>query len=197
MRREQSEGALRARAADFAAQRTLRDFGGESLAEISAREGVDFATAALDACVRQSPLHAPFIAEIEGLLHAPPVASDPVAMPLVAVAPAAYYKEQGHTGADGRLVKRVAGRLGAACEVIPLESAGSLDENARIILAWLAGRPESRIILVSLCKGGADIKIALGDPGARAVFSRVSRLDQYLRHAQRLAHRQLGAERPS
>jgi hypothetical protein len=54
-----------------------------------------------------------------------------------------------------------------------VRSFGSLRDNGRLICDWLAGCSETRIVLVSLSKGGADVKIALTQPGASEAFRNV------------------------
>jgi len=50
------------------------------------------------------------------------------------------------------------------------------DDNARQIIDWLAGRPptDSPILLVSLSKGGSDVKRALEFPDAARAFANVA-----------------------
>jgi hypothetical protein len=86
---------------------------------------------------------------------------------LVGIAPAAFYREMPHTGADGRVLRETAVSLGLRVETIPIHSTGTLAENAAIIQRWLAQHSATRIVLISLCKGGADLKYALcGSPAA-------------------------------
>ena len=129
---------------------------------------VDLATTQLYERARGG--HAAFIARIDARRGGPAPKVDA----LVAIVPAAYYMENRHIGADGRVVRAAAERLGARCELIPISGSGGLAENARIILDWLAARADERIILATLCKGGADVKVALAQPGADAAFRRVA-----------------------
>src|SRR5205085_3849346 len=99
----------------------------------------------------------------------------PVAAPglTVAVVPGAFYVESPHTGADGRLVRDAAARAGCRVELIPLASFGALDANAAVIADWLRRR-RGPVVLVSLSKGGAEVKRALARPDAAEVFRRVT-----------------------
>ncbi len=173
----EEENALLARASAFPELSVLSLLTAEKLREIAIREGVDFATALLYDRVKRSPLHSPFIARIDQL-QSRPRETDVSRDVIVAVVPAAYYKENPHSGADGRLVREEAVRLGLPCELIPLPSTGTLAENSKIILDWLARHRGGKIILISLCKGGADVKFALGSANApenfRAVLAWVS-----------------------
>jgi hypothetical protein len=136
------------------------------------REGVDAATTLLYRTVVESPRNAMFIERVRALSRDAATSSPPLETTLVIV-PGAFYRENPKSGADGRIVREQAEHLGWATESIPIASLGSLDENARIIHDWLAERRKSRIVLVSLSKGGSDVKMALSLPGAEAAFARV------------------------
>jgi hypothetical protein len=85
-----------------------------------------------------------------------------------------FYAESAETGADGRAILEAATRIGAPAEVIPTLSFGSLDANARIILRWLTQHSRPGTVLVSLSKGGADLKWALQQPEAAEAFRNVT-----------------------
>jgi len=55
-----------------------------------------------------------------------------------------------------------------------MASFGSLRINARIVCEWLARDRRDNLVLVSLSKGGADIKVALAEPGAADAFRKVA-----------------------
>jgi hypothetical protein len=141
------------------------------LRRIAAAEGIDFATTLLHDRITHSPEHGPFIAQLDSL----PVEGDECArLPAtVVIVPGAFYIEFPHTGADGSLLRQEAARFGCPSELVPLTSFGSLERNVRILLDWLAGRPDEAIILVSLSKGGAEVKLALAHPGAAWAFRNV------------------------
>jgi hypothetical protein len=88
----------------------------------------------------------------------------------VVIVPGAFYRTHRHTGADGRVIRAEAERLGAQTDIIPLPNLGSIKHNARQICDWLSQRDDERIILVSLSKGSADVRAALAEPAA---FARV------------------------
>jgi len=170
-------------AASFSEHTTLASLSADTLRDISCRHGVDFATALLYDRVRRSSQHATFIAQIAeqtelsransgGGIPRSRSAGTPDAT--IAVIPAAFYKEKPHSGADGRVVREAAAQLGLGCELIPLQSTGTLAENAAILLDWLAAHHDKSVILVSLCKGGADVKFALNSPDAGARFANVA-----------------------
>lgn len=92
---------------------------------------------------------------------------------VVAIVPAALYRTYRGSGADGHRVKAVAEGLGLPVIGVPISPTGSLKENARTIVEWLQECRYSRILLVSLSKGGADVKMALRDKKNWPVFGKV------------------------
>src|SRR5258708_24757377 len=58
--------------------------------------------------------------------------------------------------------------------VIPIASRGTLKQNARIICDWLLEHTDQPVILASLSKGGADVKMALAEPDAAGAFKNVA-----------------------
>lgn len=169
---EEEEGVLLTRAASFPEFPSLAELSAERLREISAREGVEFATALLYDRVKRSPQQAAFIGQIDQWRS--PNHKSAAQQITVAVVPAAFYKENPDSGADGKMIREEAGRLKLRAELVPLSSTGTLAENSKIILDWLANHRGERIILISLCKGGADVKFALGSHNAQEHFRDVS-----------------------
>jgi hypothetical protein len=144
----------------------------EQLREIAARDGIDAATALLYRSVLESPLHGPFVRRIGEISRRTRPAAWDLDADLVIV-PGGFYRENPSSGADGRLVREEAAKLGCSTDLIPLESTGTLRQNAAIILDWLRARGERPVILASLSKGGADVKVALAQPEAAAAFRNV------------------------
>ncbi len=85
----------------------------------------------------------------------------PLPADIIGVVPGAFYRDHYDTGADGARIFAIAKKLGCVAELIPVPSFGRLDENAAVIADWLAANRGKRIALVSLSKGGADVKRAL------------------------------------
>jgi hypothetical protein len=54
--------------------------------------------------------------------------------------------------------------MGCEVEIVPVESFGSLKRNATIIAQWAQGRKNRPVILISLSKGAADLKMAFATP---------------------------------
>jgi hypothetical protein len=127
----------------------------------------DSATRVLYEQLCSSSVHGPFIKRVqiprEGTLHLPAT---------IAIVPGAFHEVHCDTGADGKTIAKEAQRLGTKAETIPLPNLGTLRENARRICNWLKQRDDT-IVLVSLSKGSADVKIALTEPDAKAAFRNV------------------------
>lgn len=139
----------------------------EVLRELTAREGCDFATALLHRRIVESARHGPFLRAL-GEARECPLSSDI----RVAIVPGAFHRENPRTGADGRVVRDVAEHLGLPVETIPVSGTGSLADNAEVIRQWLFEQRDGRLILVSVSKGGSDLKTALARPDATRVFGR-------------------------
>jgi len=144
----------------------------DELRGIGRREGVDAATARLYRAVCEAPPHRAFVQALEEERLAVP--APPPGDVRLAIVPGAFYREHARSGADGRMVREEAGRLGWPVDLIPVASTGSVLENARAICSWLGEQRDRRVVLVSLSKGGSDVKLALQQPGASAAFARVA-----------------------
>jgi hypothetical protein len=134
---------------------------------------IDAATARLYQSVLDSPVHGPFIRRIEEIC-ARPAPSRWGLDATLAIVPGAFYRENPRSGADGRFLREQAERIGCPTEVIPLASTGTVRQNARILCDWLLERSERPMILASLSKGGADLKMALAEPDAERAFANVA-----------------------
>jgi hypothetical protein len=136
----------------------------ERVARLAAARGIDFATAALYQRVRTEHGRAAFIHRIESGEESPP--PDPA--PRVIVMPGAFAREYPHTGADGSRVFELASQLGWPCERVEVPSLAPTAENAARLARVLRHRPgrdgesDRSIIVVSLSKGGADVRAARG-----------------------------------
>lgn len=133
------------------------------LADVTREHGVDFATALLYDRIRHAEPHRAFIEAVDAI---DPAASLPPTSARLLIAPAAFWREYPQLGADGAAVLAVARELGISAERIPTRSTGGVTENARIIRDALAKEEDGSVILVSLSKGGADVRVALEEGGA-------------------------------
>lgn len=141
--------------------------------EITTREGIDAATTALYGSVLESLHHGPFIRRIDEICKRTEPRTWQAEAPLVIV-PGAFYRENPRSGADGRLLREQGERLGCPTGIIPIASRGTLKQNARIICDWLLEHQEQPVILASLSKGGADLKMAMAEPDAASAFKNVA-----------------------
>jgi hypothetical protein len=132
----------------------------ESLRALAASRGIDFATAALYRRVRADPSRATFIAWVESA-EAPP---QPPQRPRVVVMPGAFAREYPHTGADGSRVFELAQHLGWPAERVEIPSLSPMAGNAAALARVLARDRNRPTIVVSLSKGGADVRAALERP---------------------------------
>ena len=138
---------------DFAALTASR------LAKISHDCGVDAATTLFYRCICRSSPHAEFIERLHAIDPRAAATSPPKGE--ILVAPGAFYQEHPRYGADGRAIHAVAHQRGISSRTLPARSTGSVSCNAEIIAEELARAPDRSILLVSLSKGGADVRIAL------------------------------------
>jgi hypothetical protein len=168
-----AEKALLQRAADWPEYSSLADLTADVLERLTREQGVDFATALLFDRLRKSPANARFIERIDALREfpRPPVSGVDAT---VVIVPGALYRERPDLGSDGRLVREVAESFNLRTDFIPLVSFGSVTHNARLIREWFMNHSPENVVLVSLSKGGADLRLALTAPDAPAVFRKVA-----------------------
>lgn len=149
---------------------TVEDLNAETLRDISREKGIDFATELLFQRVQSE--HATFIARIDQLRQRIGELKFDRDV-LAGIVPAAFYVEKPHAGADGHVIREALDRVGIPNELIAIKSVGTLAQNSRIILEWLRERDGRRIVLVSLCKGAADLKVAFEAADADGAFAKV------------------------
>ncbi len=97
-----------------------------------------------------------------------------VNLQVVGVIPGAFYLQHKNTGAGGSAVVSILQSMKCQVERVPVESFGSLERNAAIIVDWLLRHAQQRVMLISLSKGSADLKIALALPNAAELFRNVT-----------------------
>ena len=159
---------LLTRAAAFTDCLTLRDCSAPPIARIVLDQGIEFATALLYDRVLRSPESGAFFQQVNASHLS--VVSDP---PLIGIIPGAFYLEHKDTGADGSQLVAILKSLNCRVELVPVESFGSLAKNAAIVADWLSRHGQERVALISLSKGSADVKIALGMSNAAELFRNV------------------------
>jgi hypothetical protein len=158
-------------AGNWAGARQLRDLSDELLGELVRTKGVDFATAVLyDRLSRRSD-----VAEL--LSRFREQREQRATMPTtghVALVPGALYREFPQTGADGRAIRAEIEQIGWQAELVPVPSGSSPHQNAVYLVEWLERQQRDNLVLVSLSKGGADVKCAMALNGAAEAFKRVT-----------------------
>lgn len=166
------DAALLAEAERTLPGETLAGLTVERLAALSRLRGLEFATALLQDRLSREPAHAAFRERVHVLAREVASLANPVA-DIIGIVPGAFHGHYRHTGADGVRLTEIVRGLAPRVEVLPTLSFGPLQENADLILEWLERRRGARIVLATLSKGGADLKVALGSARAAAAFESV------------------------
>ena len=125
---------------------------------------LDRATTELYHRLRSSPRNAAIIARIESAEPESEVCVE--APPRVVVMPGAFHREYPQTGADGGRVGEIARELGWPVDRVAVPSLAPMAANAQRLVDHLASLSDEPVILVSLSKGGADVRTALDRPHA-------------------------------
>jgi hypothetical protein len=90
----------------------------------------------------------------------------------IVLVPGILYRDYPETGADGAVLKEIAGRLSIPFDVIPLDGTEGLDVAADLIVQFLAALPTGAGLLVfSLSKGSAEFRHAIAKHGHAAFQS--------------------------
>ena len=128
------------------------------LNDVHAAHGTEFATAWLYHALARHPANREFIEQFE----ASSTAAIPNELPLtVCIVPGAFYREYPRIDSSGQALRKELLSCGIETQLIPVKSTGSLDENAAIIRSFLREHAAEQLALISLSKGGSDIKVAL------------------------------------
>jgi hypothetical protein len=94
----------------------------------------------------------------------------------IVLVPGIFYKHYPHTGADGAVLKSVAASMSIPVVTIPVDGSEGLETAADLVNTGLmdVARSATSIILVSLSKGSAEVRLALTKPEASRAFHRVA-----------------------
>jgi hypothetical protein len=134
----------------------------EAMVDLTAREGIDLATAVLYLWARQR--HRAFIDAVDAFEPTPGARLD---LPgTLLIAPAAGWRERPEYGGDGAVIRSIAEDLGIATGLIELGSTASIAHNAALLRRALAEHPASSVILATASKSAAELKVAVREPGA-------------------------------
>ncbi|HBI44619.1 MAG TPA: hypothetical protein DDY78_17480 [Planctomycetales bacterium] len=140
----------------------------EKLRRLTEERDVDFATAVLYQALRTSPRHGPFIAQVDGLEVGPTATGVEVV-----IVPGAFYREAPDSGADGRLIRETAERLGFTTALVPLLSFGRIHANADLLADWLRRDNGCDRILVTHSKSALEVRALLARLDAPELLRRV------------------------
>lgn len=142
----------------------------ETIRGIARRRGVDRATAAVYAWLLGAPGQGPAIEAFFAGAAAgpsPDVIRAAAGRLTVLVVPGAFYEEHPETGAGGESMIRELESLRIRVHRVPTRSCGTLEQNTAILRRALREHGGRECALVSLSRGGAEIKCVLrDDPGA-------------------------------
>ena len=169
----EDEISLLRRAAESFTEESDEKVTSEVLGKITRLEGVDFATALLFDRFQNSAAHSEFIRRMDSLRERSE-ANRPFHHAKLVIVPGALYRERPEMGGDGRIVLEVAKEFGWSTDFIPTSSFGSIQTNANLICEWMSKHSKEKIILVSLSKGSADLKVALASIEAPRLFQNVA-----------------------
>jgi hypothetical protein len=141
------------------------------LQNITRSRNIDFATAVAYERVMREPMHARCAKRIETILDAPVQRTDhPCA---IGIRPMVDSEGRKHVDEATRDLESVLRKQGHTTFRFNLEPLGDMRENAARICNTLLERPEERIVVASVSKGGADIKLAMNSPAGEKAFQRV------------------------
>jgi hypothetical protein len=145
------------------------DLSAATLQRVAATEGLDFATALLYDRLRRSPVHGAFMEQLENM----PEPTSRLDVP-VTIVPGAFHRERPGSGASGARLREDAERAGCPTSLIRLPSFASPAQCGQHICAALFAYRGPPVVLISLSKGGTDVRAALARPEADAAFARVA-----------------------
>jgi hypothetical protein len=128
------------------------------LGELTKAIGLDLATMTFYRAVLASTAHGPFVQCVDAVPAEPPARPRRVRLVIV---PAMFYRERPDLGGDGSLVQTVARACGYDVEVAPTRSKGALSENAAILRRVLEDGGDTPTWILSLSKGGGEVRLAL------------------------------------
>lgn len=134
------------------------------LRELTAQQGTDFATAAFYHAIRAMPRHRRFIDRVDRQAVTAVQAQRTIRLLVV---PAFFYREYPEVGGDGQHIIDVARACGMAAELVPVHSTGRVGDNIEIVRDALQSAAGSEIWLMSMSKGGAEIRLLLQQQGNR------------------------------
>jgi len=158
------------RAAAKASSLSLEQLDHSSLRAIAKSQGIDFATAVLYQCARRE--HRTCAERIDQLYRKNDEADVLPTAQFLYVPNLGYFADP-KSQAVGTAICAAARDFGCNSKIVPTSATASLAENARIVLQSLADCGDKPIILASVSKGSADVKMALRADSSGDTFRNV------------------------
>lgn len=166
-RRAIDEVRLLAAASERLARQPAADLDHERLLRLTESEGIDAATAVVYEWIRSRPANRAFASKVDAIRHRREF--ERFQGGTVVVVPASFYREFPSLGADGALLMEVGSALGLRSLRVDVPSRATVDEGAVSLLRTLRTTLSRPVVVASLSKGGADVRVALErDPEAFA-----------------------------
>jgi len=135
----------------------------ESLLEKNNRDGIDIATAVLYRSLLRNASRQEFKTKIDLLPVEPPATRKNVKILLV---PGMFYKEYPDVGSGGDLIIDIAKKFDYNVEQVQTASLGSpTDNKAKVIENILLNSNVDNLWVISVSRGGAEVRLALQDIG--------------------------------
>lgn len=167
---DQHDIATLLQARGTASATSLHELTHERLRQLVAEKGIDFTTAVLYERIRRD--NAACAARIDDLYRRGDISSRLQNTAFVYVPNLGYFIDP-KSQAVGEAICKVAEDLGCRSYRVPTVSTESLQANARIVCDSLARCKEEAILLMSVSKGSADVKMALRETHSEEVFRKV------------------------
>ncbi|MDO8600956.1 MAG: hypothetical protein Q7R73_05155 [bacterium] len=125
------------------------------LQQLLLEEGIEKTTAIVYKHVYQK--HRSFIEKVNSY----PTTPAPALTIKLVVIPGMFYKEYPEMGCDGMLIKNIAEKFNFVCDILDIDSRGSILKNKETIVRKLTDDPHENIWIVSFSKGSIETRIGL------------------------------------
>jgi hypothetical protein len=142
----------------------FEDIDQNRLVELTVAHGIDMATAILFDRIRRSERHSRFISDFEAV----PVDLQnlPKMSGRLVLVPAGFYRHFPNFGGGGEVILEVARKHGLSPELAPTNSTGLMRDNAELLRELFRKADDKSIILFTLSRGAAEVRLALTEEPA-------------------------------
>ncbi len=142
------------------------------LRSLTGRFGADFSAAVAHEFICQTPQHASLIDRVCQLAAEPVMPVQTSNLTVVFVPTLGYFLDR-NGRKRGKPIEDLVQQLGLDLLVVKTNPAKSFAHNAQVVIDTLLARGESKLLLLSMSKGGSDVKAALKSPQSRDAFRNV------------------------